>query len=45
VLGYPENFEIAICVAFGCPDEFDAAAAREPRPRLPFDGLVHWEKW
>jgi nitroreductase len=44
VLGYPEEFEISICVAFGYPEEGDAAA-REPRPRLPLEELVHWEKW
>jgi nitroreductase len=45
VLGYPEDFEISICVAFGFPDESQTAAAREPRPRLPIEELVHWEKW
>jgi len=45
VLGYPDDFEIAIRVALGFPDEGQTAAAREPRPRLPIEELVHWEKW
>jgi len=43
-LGYPEDFDIAICIAFGYPNESDGAL-REPRPRMPLEELVHWEKW
>ena len=44
-LRYPDGFEIAICVAFGYPDESQAAPAREPRPRLSLKELVHRERW
>ena len=44
-LGYPEDFEIANCIAFGFPDDSQTAPPREPRPRLSMDELVHWEKW
>ena len=44
-LGYPDDFEISICVAFGYPDESQTAPAREPRPRLSIAELVHRERW
>jgi nitroreductase len=45
VLGYPDDFEISICVAFGYPEVDQAAPAREPRPRLSLEELVHRERW
>jgi nitroreductase len=44
-LGYPEDFEISICVAFGYPDATQTTPPREPRPRLPLEELVHRERW
>lgn len=42
-LGYPEEYEVAICVAFGYP--MADLPPRESRPRLPMDEVVHNERW
>ena len=45
LLGYPEEYEIAICVAFGYPDETQTPPDRPPRQRLPLEELFHMEHW
>jgi nitroreductase len=42
-LGYPEEYEVVNCVAFGYP--VADLPARESRPRLPMDEVVHNERW
>jgi nitroreductase len=45
-LGLPEEWTAAIGVAFGYPAAAtDATPTRDPRPRIPMEELVHWEKW
>ncbi len=42
-LAAPQGFTVAMAAAFGYQAVAPAAAAS--RPRLPFDELVHWERW
>ncbi len=42
-LGLPEDFTVGMCLAFGYPAA--DAAARESRPRLSLEEMVHWGKW
>jgi len=42
-LGAPAEMRVAMAAAFGYPSP--PAAKPESRPRLPFDEVVHWEKW
>lgn len=44
VLGLPEGHVVANAIAFGYPPG-GRAAHPEPRPRLPLDAYVHWERW
>lgn len=43
VLGVPPGHRVTWVLAFGYPIE--AAANREPRPRLPLSEYVHEERW
>ncbi|MGE0058533.1 MAG: nitroreductase family protein [Dehalococcoidia bacterium] len=43
ILGYPEEYVIAIAVAFGYPQA--DLPGRESRPRLPMEEIVHRERW
>jgi nitroreductase len=43
VFGLPEGHVVANMVALGYPAE--AAEPRDSQPRLPFDEVVHWERW
>ena len=46
VLGLPDDFWAAIGVAFGYPGTPDPSAPERPnKDRLPFEELVHYEKW
>ena len=42
-LGAPADMRVAMAAAFGYPSP--PAAKPESRPRLPFEEVVHWEKW
>ena len=45
-LGLPDDWVAAIGIAFGYPaGAKDDAPTRDPRPRIPMEELVHWEKW
>jgi nitroreductase len=43
VLGLPEGYVVANCIAFGYPAAADAG--RPARPRKPLDDYIHWERW
>ena len=43
VLGYPDDFEVSIGVAFGYPEPGSAGSRNQPR--LPLEELVHWDRW
>jgi nitroreductase len=47
VLGYPEDYEVCLGLAFGYPKATVTApaAARESRPRLPLAEVTHYERW
>jgi nitroreductase len=42
-LGLPEDYSVAMCVAFGYPDP--SAPKRESRPRVPMDEMARWGRW
>lgn len=42
-LGFPEQYEVRVCVAFGYPAA--DMPARESRPRMPMDEVVHLDRW
>jgi nitroreductase len=43
ILGYPDEYVMGICVAFGYPQA--NLPDRESRPRLPMEEVVHRERW
>lgn len=43
VLGLPEGYVVANCIAFGYPA--NDGGARPSRPRKPLSDYVHWEHW
>ena len=43
VLGLPEGYVVANCVAFGYPTAVEVG--RPVRPRKPLEEYVHWERW
>jgi nitroreductase len=42
-LGNPEEYNVAICVAFGYPEE--GSPKGRGQQRLPLEDLVHWDRW
>jgi nitroreductase len=42
-LGLPEGHMVAIGVAFGYPQS--GSPKGRGQPRLPFDEIVHWDRW
>jgi nitroreductase len=46
VLGYPDNYEVAVGLAFGYPAPAEAEGRpRESRKRIPLEELTHFERW
>ena len=43
VLGLPDGYVVANCIAFGYPAA--AETGRPVRPRKPLSEYVHWERW
>jgi nitroreductase len=44
VLGFPEDRYAAYLIDLGYPDDRPLKPIRNPN-RLPFDEVVHWERW
>ena len=46
ILGFPEAWQVRICISFGFPaDPEQLAAAPKKGGRKPLDEMVHWETW
>ena len=43
ILGFPDDYEVAITLAFGYPSR--SAESNESQKRLPLEELVHQEHW
>ena len=42
-LGTPEDYSVAICAAFGYPE--DGSPVSRGNARLSMDDIVHWDRW
>jgi nitroreductase len=46
ILGFPHDLHIRCAISFGYPLEQEKLnAPPQPDGRLPFDEVVHWDRW
>jgi nitroreductase len=46
ILGFPHDLHIRFAISFGYPLEQEKLnAPPQPGGRLPFDEVVHWDRW
>jgi nitroreductase len=46
VLGYPDEYDVCLGIAFGYPAPSEPSAEpRQSRPRTPLEEITHYERW